>query len=107
MLWLECGSSRGFQQAEVVGLEGNRMCKIREQEEGGYGREVALQGAEGGGRRAGHRRAPGSAKKIELGDEGTKHLKQIFNRSALLCRKSSLGCSKETQWEGRLELGGY
>lgn len=84
------------------------MSKIREQEEAGHGREVALQGTEGGGgKSAGHRRAPNSAKKIELEDEGTKHLKQIFNRSALLCRKSSLGCSKETQWEGRLELGGY
>lgn len=34
----------------MVGLEGNRMSKIRRQEEAAYGREVTLQEAEGGWR---------------------------------------------------------
>lgn len=106
MLWLECGSSRGFQQAEVVGLEGNRMCKIREQEEGGYGREVALQGAEGGGRRAGHRRAPGSAKKIELGDEGTGAFKADLTDQLCFAERALWGAPRRLSG-GRLELGGY
>ena len=95
ILWLECGSSRGFQQAEVVGLEGNRMSKITEQEEAGVvGKLLCKEQREGGGERGrvvGHCSASNSAKKIELGDGDAKHLKQIFNRSALLCRKSSAG----------------
>ena len=59
--------------------------------QGVVGKWLCKEQREGGGESAGHCSAPNSAKKIELGDEGTKHLKQIFNRSALLCRKSSPG----------------
>lgn len=57
------------------------------------------------GRVVGHCSAPNSAKKIELGDGDTKHLKQIFNRLALLCRKSSLGVFQENSVGG--EIGAW